>query len=392
MFAVHRQLLVRGAVNNLSKACRQNTRTFRWSERSGSAQRWSSSVTTMPATTTMTIPTSKAITSTINFAAKTWKYFKMVALVAGVYSLGFQQGTIEYSRDPKKRQQVLLDTILAQHKCTSREMLQTFESDKGDRKARIQFMKGHPQLKTVVAVGEKVISAAKSHIHSNIKAIADKPGMLEANMNSWNNAFVELDDLRRWARADRTMSVGPWTYMILPSDAPKVSISEILPRHVFVTTALLDQIENDEELAFLLGIEMSRLLLGHNTIQNLIETGLRTVQVLCLSIDPTEGVLSFAIVATLEWLREFTMKSGVSSWQQGEADALGMKLAAMACFDVTLALKVVTKFPEEKPTLRLGTISGTDDRYTTLEKLAETEVLLNHDRCFKVRKRFLGIF
>lgn len=51
--------------------------------------RCSSGVTTMPATTTMTIPTLKALSSTINLAARIWKYFKMVALMAGVYSLGF---------------------------------------------------------------------------------------------------------------------------------------------------------------------------------------------------------------------------------------------------------------------------------------------------------------
>ena len=39
----------------------------------------------MPSRTTMTIPTSRAFTSTINFAARTWKYFKMVALVVGAF-------------------------------------------------------------------------------------------------------------------------------------------------------------------------------------------------------------------------------------------------------------------------------------------------------------------
>lgn len=363
-----------------------------WNGKSLLNFRRSSAVTSMPATTTMTIPTSKAVSSTINLAARTWKYFKMVALMAGVYSLGFQQGTIEYSRDPQKRQQILWESMVVQHKFTSRDSIQRFENGFEDQKMRAQVMKDHPQLKLVVSVGERIITSAKTHIHSQVKAIADTPRVTDAQMSSWPNAFVELDDLRRWARADRTMNYGPWTYTIIPSNIPKLSMSEILPRHVFVSTALLDKVENEEELAFMMAIEMSHLLLGHNTIQNLIETGLRTIQVLFLSIDPTEGILSFAVVATLEWLREFAMKSGVNSWHQDEADTLGMTLAAMACFDTMLALKVINKFPHDRPKLRIGASSGADDRYLRLQKLAETECIQKYDRCIKVRKRLFGLF
>lgn len=381
MFAASRRLLRGSAVHA-------------WMTSRAEASGWSSaklfSSVTVP--TTMTIPTSTALYTTINFAARTWKTVKMVALVAGVFSLGFQQGTIEYSRDPERKQEVLLDTILAQHKCDSKMMIQRFENADGlEPKARAQFMKEHPQLKLVVAVGSKVVQAAESHIQAQVNNIADTPGMMEARM-PWSEAFAEVDKLKRWARADRTMKYGPWTFTIIPSDVPKLSMSEILPRQVFVTTALLEKIENEDELAFLMGIEMSHLLLGHNAIENLVETGLRTVQVLALSIDPTEGILSLAFVAALEWLREFVMKSGINSYHQGEADVLGLTLAAMACYDTTRALKVVTKFPLERPKLQLLGTVRTDDRFSTLQKLAETEKLSKYDRCIKIRKRFLGIF
>lgn len=282
--------------------------------------------------------------------------------------------------------------MVAQHKPTSRDSIQTFENGIVGPKLQAQVLKDHPQLKMVVSVGERIINSAKAHIHSQVKAIADTPGVMDSRMPSWVNSSIGLDDLRQWARADRTMSYGPWTYTIIPSNIPKLSMSEILPRHVFVSTALLDKIENEEELAFMMATEMSHLLLGHNTIQNLIETGLRTIQVLFLSIDPTEGILSFAVVATLEWLREFAMKSGIDSWHQDEADALGLTLAAMACFDTTLALKVINKFPHDRPMLRLGAASSADNRYLRLQELAETECIKKYDHCIKIQRRLFGIF
>jgi hypothetical protein len=125
---------------------------YTWNGKSRLNFRRSSAVTSMPATTTMTIPTSKAVSSTINLAARTWKYFKMVALMAGVYSLGFQQGTIEYSRDPQKRQQILWESMVAQHKFTSRDSIQRFENGFEDQKMRAQVMKDHPQLKLISIV------------------------------------------------------------------------------------------------------------------------------------------------------------------------------------------------------------------------------------------------
>ena len=67
----------------------------------------------------------------------------------------------------------------------------------------------------------------------------------------------------------------------------------MLPQKIFVTTGLFDQyVKNDDELAMILGHEVSHLILGHMSASSFYESVVRGAEILILMLDPTEGLLS----------------------------------------------------------------------------------------------------
>ena len=93
-------------------------------------------------------------------------------------------------------------------------------------------------------------------------------------------------------------------YVLIPSTIPNAFVSEIMPHRIFITTSLLQTfIESQDELALVLGHEISHLILGHSSSTNAFETSFRTIEILLLSLDPTEGLLSLAFMTFLASVR-----------------------------------------------------------------------------------------
>ena len=162
--------------------------------------------------------------------------------------------------------------------------------------------------------------------------------------------MVELlnqdEDFQLWTTAVEQLSGGSWTYMLIDSALPNAFVTGIFPRHIFMTTAMLRIISNQDELALVLGHELSHMILGHISEKNMLETMLRTIEVLLLSMDPTTGLLSLAFVGSLATLRT-AFTAAHSRDHEHEADEMGIQLAAMACFDTEKAAAVFRKMHEE---------------------------------------------
>ena len=203
-------------------------------------------------------------------------------------------------------------------------------------------------LRDVAKVGEKIIVVARSYVKSKLAevvrdAVKQLPPEVQEDENRLYEALEKIEEVELWTKASRHMNMEgdcPWKFVLIPSDIPNAFVSEILPHRIFITTSMIEKfIESDDEMALTLGHEVSHLILGHSSNRNSFEVFFRTAEILLLSLDPTEGLISLAFMTFLASLRH-AIGAEFSRNDEREADELGIKLCAMACFDTKSASKV----------------------------------------------------
>lgn len=375
--------------------------------------------------------------SRIKAFARFVRIVRIPAIIFGVYGLGYQQGIIDYSRDPDQKQDELLTTILAGVGCFSREGLRTSTEGSWENKNKATAVAASAaatvvksrvgddtdnstgpssdadgvnesgangntpttyarerQFRRVGLVGERMTGVARKFVEEELrKVMSDRMKMLpEDIVNDENKLYRTLlkdDEFRLWAHARQRMD-GRWKFHLVTSDIPNAFVSELLPQRIFVTTRMLEQfVQTDDEMALVLGHELSHLILGHVSNSNTLSTFLRTVEVLLLSLDPTEGVLSLGFMSLLAGSRAALLAAN-SRDAEAEADSLGIKLAAMGCYDTRAAAEVFDRMHKhdtesgeakaEEAMASSGSILSfldshppTEERYEYLIKASEEE-------------------
>lgn len=204
------------------------------------------------------------------------------------------------------------------------------------------------QLAKISFVGEKIVKSAKSFVQEKIKETIDNHRNKQDTVSTSqdNVSVVELEeslsqdaDFMKWTEAKERMdnSGEKWKFVLVESPVPNACVSELVPCTIFVTTSLLNTFTtNDDELALILGHEVSHLIHGHGSEAIDTETFLKTLEVLMLSLDPTEGFLSVFIIGAISILHRF-LSASYSQHHELEADEMGIALAARACFDTRRA-------------------------------------------------------
>lgn len=333
---------------------------------------------------------------------------RIAGVVVSVYALGYQQGVINCTRSPRLMEDELLQTILADVGCRSKEQVHIFTSE--DKPPVFNTTTAGRLQAQTIRIGNDIIRVASLYVRQELvhalKAVGEKlPDDIskeeatrmcreDEHVKHWEAALyrVEGEDLRL-----------PWKYVIVDSPIPNAFVSEILPQRFFITTSMFQHfISNHDELAVILGHEMSHLILGHVSQRNSMEVTLRTVEVLLLSIDPTEGLISLGVIAGIAWVRSILMAS-FSREHESEADDLGLRLAAMACYDTHRGAEVMKKMHDHQvglagePTSNshllhlLDTHPPSMDRYHKILKQSETENADKYGRshCASVQRRMM---
>jgi len=352
-------------------------------------------------------------------------YCRIPFLVLSVYGIGYQQGIMDFSREPEKIQSSLLDTTLASVGCTSPEdkecvlianegqskkLLSKLRSDMRnikDDESRDKLQKRMVMLQNSSIVGEKIVSVARSYVKEKlteaVKVVTSRmpPEVLEDEDMLYQ--LLERDeDVNLLTRARKHVE-GPWQFILIPSTVPNAFVSEILPHRIFVTTALFETfIASQDELALVLGHEISHLILGHHSARNTLETASRTLEILFLSLDPTEGLLSLGFMSGLASLRA-AVGALYSRENERQADELGIKLTAMACYDTKSASIVFNKMQKHNEENGLG-VGGvgfrglfdshppSEERYLSLLEQSEDENPRKYEEtsCSSLTTKFFG--
>ena len=314
----------------------------------------------------------KKVLSKWRIIARVVYYFRIPFLVLSVYGFGYQQGVIDYSRDPDKLESSVMDTTLSGIGCISPEDKEkVLIAHEGEWKAslgnfragqRCRHLRDHgdyhdsPQmtamLHNISGVGEKIVKTARSYAKGKLadtvkEATSQMPPAVLKDKHQLYQALMESEEVELWTNAQRSME-GQWRFVLIPSDIPNAFVTEMLPRRIFITTSFVELfIESKDELALVLCHEISHLLLGHSSETNSLETNFRTLEILLLSLDPSEGILSLAFMTFLASVRN-AMGAVHSRSNERSADELGIKLAAMACFDTRAGSEVFSKMHQQQ--------------------------------------------
>ena len=339
-------------------------------------------------------------------------YIRIPTLVFSVYGIGYQQGIIDFAREKEVMEAKLLQTVLAGVGCTSpqdremvliahegedwrtvlsrfREKLQLLQSR--DEECYEEYHHRMVMLRDIAKTGEKIIKTARSYVKAKLgevvrEAVRELPPEVQEDENRLYDALEGNGDVELWTQASRHMEGDSWKFVLIPSSIPNAFVSEILPHRIFITTAMIEMyIDSNDELALTLGHEVSHLILGHSSNRNKLETFIRAAEILLLSLDPTEGLLSLTFMTFLASVRH-AIGAGFSRSNEREADELGIKLCAMACFDTKSASKVFHKMHlagiesgEQAASKRTGFLSFFDshppseERYHSLLEVSDEE-------------------
>jgi len=211
---------------------------------------------------------------------------------------------------------------------------------------------GSTSQEKVAQIGTKIIQAAIQYCQEELeKAQRKAQAHLDTNAENFAELLEQDAQVVFWKTAllrlygENQKHPHEWDYLFLHSEHPNAFVTELLPHRFFITQGLVNAADNPHEMAVILGHEISHLILGHVSQTNQVSTWLRTIEVLLLTLDPTAGVLSVAMVgliASAHW----AVAASFSREQEYQADAMGLEICARACFDTQVGAQIFLKLDD----------------------------------------------
>eukprot|EP01034_Spumella_vulgaris_P022429 gene22429-28554_t len=153
------------------------------------------------------------------------------------------------------------------------------------------------------------------------------------------------EDLHEWENASARIH-GNWHTVVSDHNTANAFVTAFCPRRIFVYEGLMQSLEpTDDELAMILGHEISHVILGHMDEEVPSDALLLGFQLLIMSLVDPAGISTFIFDVYLNKFREY-IRAGYSRLHEQEADDLGMQIAGKACFNVGLGVNVFKKLAE----------------------------------------------
>ncbi len=120
-------------------------------------------------------------------------------------------------------------------------------------------------------------------------------------------------------------------------------VSGLCPRMVFVYTGLLRKTHaTDDEIAMILGHELSHAILSHTEEKSDLDAYLIAIQLMILTLIDPLGFSSLLFDYFTNSLRNL-FNAGFSREEETEADSLGLRIMATACYDITRGVGIMQK-------------------------------------------------
>jgi len=359
-------------------------------------------------------PAKKETSITFGRIAYAVKLVRLPFLLVAISTIGYQRGVTDAIRNPLKIQQGTFEALLMEFEVESDDEVEIV-TERGVRSRFDTPLHGNkskdPRAERIKNVGREILRSTQKYVRKNLEEAIEraKERIMKDELYVKDKVLArklsEDSEVALWVAALEHVEgfslegIESWSFVLISSPIPNAFVSEMLPQKIFVTTGLFDEfVRNDDELAMILGHEVSHLIKGHFSEASVFESIVRGVEILVLMLDPTEGLLSLGLVSFLSSSRE-ALVAAFSRGHETEADELGCRLAAMSCYDTKRGIEVFRKM--QTAAVVNGTASKqnmmsshppSQERYDNLLMLAEYQNYSEYSYCNTLRKRIARSF
>ena len=170
-----------------------------------------------------------------------------------------------------------------------------------------------------------------------------RPGYLPSEFGKhieWLSIDTHETELEHWLLMERQLR-DDWKLVITDNLVPNAFVNAMLPRRVFINVGLLNHFcKNDDQLAAVLGHELSHVLLSHSENQMYVNLAQNALVAALVSMLDFTGLFGFLFeLGAFSNIFTYT-NAAFSRADETAADHLGEYLATMACFKPEAAVDV----------------------------------------------------
>jgi Zn-dependent protease with chaperone function len=263
-------------------------------------------------------------------------------VAAAIYGAGYSSGAIALAAE----KQAMITPLLSGNNAQSLKSVSGVDAD--------EHQTQHQRIKDITS---RIVNAATSICSDEISRSACAAERANSRiLSSMHGVFnkteiVDLYDmldtsvleLERWNAALYRVS-GEWTVdLTMNKEEINAYVSEVVPRRLFVEYGLLHHMSpNDDEMAMIIGHELSHCMLSHSSQELQKNATARMVQLIFLSCVDPSGIFSMM----LELLSFEVCAMFSSYWSKNneyEADSLGQKIMTYAEFEAAIGSSVFLK-------------------------------------------------
>ena len=280
---------------------------------------------------------------------------RYVVLGGVLFASGREIGSIEYANDPVAKERELLEAVIrsAGGVRASVDGLNAIAALPASTRTKRVEVRVQPVVARCVAgareLARRRLAKAKA---SGVKSDVDEAqALVDKISRPWKAVVVGTPDGGR-------PLINAW-------------VTALCPRTVFVTEALVEELDpTPDELALCIGHELGHLICGHTEDRIYLKAMLAYAELILLAfLDPT-GLLTLLGAMGFQNSAELFLAKN-SRENEVEADATGLTIAALACYDVRRGTHFMRKLSEatgSRPTSWWATHPATEDRYADLRR------------------------
>ena len=280
---------------------------------------------------------------------------RYVVLGGVLFASGREIGSIEYANDPVAKERELLEAVIrsAGGIRASVDGLNAIAALPASTRTKRVEVRVQPVVARCVAgareLARRRLEKAKA---SGVKRDVDEAqALVDKISRPWKAVVVGTPDGGR-------PLINAW-------------VTALCPRTVFVTEALVEELDpTPDELALCIGHELGHLICGHTEDRIYLKAMLAYAELILLAfLDPT-GLLTLLGAMGFQNTAELFLAKN-SRENEVEADATGLTIAALACYDVRRGTHFMRKLSEatgSRPTSWWATHPATEDRYADLRR------------------------